>query len=69
MCTGQLCQEQGFESLAEVIEHLRGAHRVLFIKHFCRLDDRDNHGHLWYCFKYDATRNKGHRSFDSAKIL
>ena len=42
-CTRTSCDEQKFDTLGEVIEHLRGAHKTWFIHRSRRLGERDGH--------------------------
>jgi hypothetical protein len=68
-CTRMFCEEQEFENLGEVIEHLRGTHKLEFIKRLGRLGDRDGHGHVWHCFNCDTHWNKNHRSYNSDRAM
>ncbi|CAG8975153.1 hypothetical protein HYALB_00004452 [Hymenoscyphus albidus] len=55
------------DTLGEVIEHLRSAHKLTYMRRPNRLGILDSHGHLWYCFHVKCeTREvvgKDHRSF------
>ncbi|CAG8952051.1 hypothetical protein HYFRA_00000787 [Hymenoscyphus fraxineus] len=55
------------DTLDEVIEHLRSAHKLTYIRRPNRLGIPDTHGHLWYCFhvKCETREGKDHRSFRS----
>jgi hypothetical protein len=69
MCARMSCDEQEFESLNEVIEHVRSAHKLRFIHRPGGLGERDGHGHLWQCFACDTKSFKGHRSYDSDQAM
>jgi hypothetical protein len=58
---------QDFDSLANMVEHVRRYHASFIIRHG-RLGSLDTHGHMWYCFACDRPFSH-HRSYDTHKAL
>ena len=54
---------QDFDSLANMVEHVRRYHASFIIRHG-RLGSLDNHGHMWYCFGCYRPLSD-HRSYNS----
>ena len=66
VCTDKKCPDEYLDSLGEVIDHLRGTHRIIQRPH--ALGVPDSHGHIWYCFCFGQL-SQYHKSFNSHRAM